>query len=76
MAKFHGKVAKASKRKSALARLEACYESFKAAGEDKPAWSTTRKGGKKVINHPGSTYDQECKRLKDEIEHLKSLMTF
>jgi len=60
------------RRKSALARLEETYEKFKAANEDKKPWTTTRNG--RTINHRGRTYAEECKRLSDEISHLKSLI--
>ena len=58
------------RRKSALALLEARYEKFKAAKEDKAPWTTTRNGVKH--EHAGRTYDQECKRLAGEIEILKA----
>ena len=57
------------RQKAALVRLEAAYEKFKAAGEDKKPWSSTRNG--KVINHKGRSYKDECSRMKKEIENLK-----
>jgi hypothetical protein len=58
------------RRKSALALLEARYEEFKAAKEDKAPWTTTRNG--RIHKHAGRTYAQECKRLAGEIETLKA----
>lgn len=57
------------RQKSALKRLEAAYEKFKAAGEDKKPWSSTRNG--RVINHKGRSFDAECKRMATEIAILK-----
>ena len=59
-----------SRRKAALERLEATYEKFKAAKEDKKLWITTRNGFK--YEHQGRSYAAECKRLSDEIVKLKS----
>ena len=56
--------------KSALERLEAAYASFKAAGEDKKPWESTRNGRK--ILHRGRSYNEECQRMKKEMESLKS----
>ena len=57
------------RQKSALQRLEAAYEKFKAAGEDKKPWTSTRNG--RQIYHRGLSYDKECKRLRDEISILR-----
>lgn len=57
------------RRKSALARLEAQYEKFKSAGEDKPSWTTTRNGKPKT--HLGRSFADECKRFNSEIDKLK-----
>jgi len=58
-----------ARQRSALKRLETAYEIFKAAGEDKKPWSSTRNG--KVINHRGRSYAEECKRMSEEISNLK-----
>lgn len=58
---------------NALKRLEAAYEKFKAAGEDKKPWSSTRNG--REIYHRGRTYNEECQRMKEEIENLKKNIT-
>lgn len=58
---------------NALKRLEAAYEKFKAAGEDKKPWSSTRNG--REIYHRGRTYNEECQRMKKEIENLKKNIT-
>ena len=60
------------RQKAALARLESAYEKFKAGKEDKKPWTSTRNG--RTIQHKGSTYAEECKRLSDEIAHLKKLI--
>ena len=57
------------RQKAALKRLEATYEKFKAAGEDKKPWSSTRNG--RVIYHKGKSYTEECERMKKEISILK-----
>jgi hypothetical protein len=57
------------RRRNALTLLEAQYEKFKSAHEDKKPWTTTRNGVKH--EHAGKTYDQECKRFVDEIANLK-----
>lgn len=57
------------RQRGALARLEAAYESFKAAGEDKKPWNSTRNG--RTIHHKGRKYADECQRMKNEIENLK-----
>jgi hypothetical protein len=49
--------------------LEAAYEKFKAAGEDKKPWSSTRNG--RTIYHKGRSYNEECERMKQEISNLK-----
>ena len=56
------------RQKSALALLEARYEKFKAAKEDKKPWTTH--GGTKV--HPGRSYQDECARMANEIKVLKA----
>lgn len=58
------------RQRAALKRLEATYEKFKAAGEDKKPWDSTRNG--KVVHHKGRTFNEECSRLKNEIEILKN----
>lgn len=58
------------RQRAALQRLEAAYEKFKAAGEDKKPWTSTRNG--REIYHSGRTYNEECQRMKKEIENLKS----
>ena len=58
-----------SRQRQALKRLEAAYEKFKAAGEDKKPWSSTRNG--KTILHKGRSYNEECSRMAKEIAVLK-----
>ena len=58
------------RRKRALARLEAAYENFKKAAEDKKSWESTRNGYKHT--HPGRSFNDECKRMASEIAILKS----
>jgi hypothetical protein len=58
------------RQKAALARLEATYEKFKAAKEDKKPWDSTRNG--KVIHHQGRKYADECARMATEIKNLKA----
>ena len=57
------------RQKAALKRLEDAYEKFKAAGEDKKPWSSTRNG--RTIYHKGRSYNAECERMKKEISILK-----
>lgn len=57
------------RQKAALKRLEAAYEAFKAAGEDKKPHNSTRNG--RTIHHSGRSYAEECERMKLEIENLK-----
>jgi hypothetical protein len=57
------------RERNALKRLEAAYEKFKAAGEDKKPWESTRNG--RVIYHKGKSYNEECERMKKEIFNLK-----
>jgi len=57
------------RRRMALQRLEAAYEKFKAAGEDKKPWTSTRNG--RTIYHKGRSYNEECERLKTEIASIK-----
>ena len=64
-----GKGSLVAREKSVLKRLEAAYEKFKAAGEDKKPWSSTRNG--RIIYHKGKSYNEECERMKKEISNLK-----
>jgi len=57
------------RRRMALQRLEVVYEKFKAAGEDKKPWTSTRNG--RTIYHKGRSYNEECERLKTEIASIK-----
>ena len=43
------------------------------AGEDKKPWYSTRNG--REIYHRGRTYNEECQRMKEEIENLKKNIT-
>lgn len=61
------------RERNALKRLEAVYEKFKAAGEDKKPWSSTRNG--RTIYHKGRSYNEECERMKKEIANLKANIT-
>lgn len=63
------------RQRTALKRLESAYEKFKAGGEDKYSWTSTRNGGKRKIFHPGRTYNEECERLKKEIAVLKEKLS-
>ena len=56
-----------ARQKSTLSLLEARYEKFKAAKEDKKPW-TTHHGTKE---HPGRSYQDECARMANEIKILK-----
>ena len=62
----NGKAQMMSRRKRALSMLEAKYEKFKNAHEDKAPWTSAN--GKQ---HEGATYAEECKRLSKEIQILK-----
>ena len=64
-----GKGSLVIREKAALKRLEAAYEKFKAAGEDKKPWSSTRNG--RIIYHSGKSYKEECERMRKEISNLK-----
>jgi len=64
-----GKGSLVIRERAALKRLEAVYEVFKAAGEDKKPWSSTRNG--RTILHKGRSYNKECERMKKEISNLK-----
>ena len=64
-----GKGSLVIRERAALKRLEATYEKFKAAGEDKKPWSSTRSG--RTIYHKGRSYNEECERMKQEISNLK-----
>lgn len=57
------------RERAALKRLEVAYEKFKAAGEDKKPWDSTRNG--RIIHHKGRSYNEECERMKKEISNLK-----
>ena len=59
-----------ARQKAALVRLEATYEKFKAAKEDKKPWDSTRNG--RVIHHQGRKYADECARMVVEIKNLKA----
>lgn len=64
-----GKGSLVIREKAALKRLEAAYEKFKAAGEDKKPYDSTRNG--RIIHHSGRSYNAECERMKKEISNLK-----
>ena len=64
-----GKGSLVVREKTALKRLEAAYEKFKAAGEDKKPWDSTRNG--LSVHHKGRSYNEECERMKKEISILK-----
>lgn len=57
------------RRKGALKRLEASYESFKSAQKDKEP-SVSSNGHR----HPFRSYADECKRMSTEIKRLKDLI--
>jgi hypothetical protein len=57
------------RQRAALKRLEDAYEKFKAAGEDKKSWDSTRNGF--PVHHKGRSYNEECERMKKEISNLK-----
>ena len=64
-----GKGSLVIRERAALKRLEAAYEAFKAAGEDKKPYDSTRNG--RIIHHRGRSYNEECERMKKEISNLK-----
>ena len=64
-----GKGSLVVRERAALKRLEVAYEKFKAAGEDKKPWSSTRNG--RTIYHKGRSYNEECERMKKEISNLR-----
>jgi len=64
-----GKGSLVVRERAALKRLEAVYEKFKAAGEDKKPWDSTRNGF--PVHHKGGSYNEECERMKKEISILK-----
>ena len=64
-----GKGSLVVRERATLKRLEAAYEKFKAAGEDKKPWDSTRNG--RIIHHSGRSYNAECERMKKEISNLK-----
>jgi len=68
-----GKGSLVVRERAALKRLEAAYEKFRAAGEDKKPWDSTRNG--RVIHHSGKSFHQECERMKNEITLLKESLT-
>ena len=70
MAKVKGKLV--VRQRAALKRLETAYEQFKAAGEGKKPWTSTRNGGKRTILHKSRSYNEECERMKKEITNLKA----
>ena len=57
------------RQRAALKRLETAYEKFKAVGEDKKPWDSTRNGF--PVHHKGKSYNEECERMKKEISILK-----
>ena len=61
------------RQRAALKRLEAAYEKFKAAGEDKKPWDSTRNGF--PVHHKGKSYNEECERMKKEISILKDKLS-
>jgi hypothetical protein len=68
-----GKGSLVVRERAALKRLEATYEKFKAAGEDKKPWSSTRNG--RTIYHKGRSYSEECERIRNEIANIKTNIT-
>lgn len=68
-----GKGSLVVRERTALKRLEAAYEKFKAAGEDKKPWDSTRNG--RIIHHKGRSYNEECERMKKEISILKDKLS-
>lgn len=61
------------RRKGALARLEAAYNEFKAAKEDKKAYTSSRNC--KSHLHTGRSYNDECERMSKEIKRLKEKLS-
>ena len=57
------------RRKGALKRLEASYESFKAAQKNKEPYTSAN-----GHYHPFRSYADECKRMSTEIKRLKDLI--
>ena len=53
--------------------MEVAYEKFKAAGEDKKPWNSTRNGFPDY--HKGRSYNEECERIKKEISNLKDKLS-
>ena len=68
-----GKGSLVAREKSVLKRLETAYEKFKAAGEDKKPWDSTRNGF--PVHHKGRSYNEECERMKKEISILKDKLS-
>ena len=56
------------RRKNALARLEAAYESFKKEKKDKESFVSAN-----GHRHPFRSYADECARMRNEIDRLKKL---
>jgi len=61
------------RQRAALERLEASYQKFKDAGEDKKPWTSTRNG--RLIHHKGRSYNEECERFKKEIFNVKAKLS-
>ena len=64
-----GKGSLVVRERAALKRLEAAYEKFKAAGEDRKPWDSTLNGF--PVHHKGRSYNEECERMRKEISNLK-----
>lgn len=73
MAKTKGSLV--TRQRAALQRLESAYEKFKAGGEDKQPWTSTRNDGKRIVYHKGRSYNEECERMKKEISSLKEKLS-
>lgn len=69
------KKGKVVRQRAALKRLEAAYEAFKAAGEDKKPYDSTRNGGKRIVHHSARSFNKECERMKKEIETLRDKLS-
>ena len=64
-----------TRQRAALQRLESAYEKFKADGEDKQPWTSTRNSGKRTVYHKGRSFNEECERMKKEIFILKEKLS-